>query len=158
MKRTFVKIKTRRRAERARYEVRTDDGYVGEVYSIGNGRTWCAELEGELIKTAATRYEAGAALGFLGRDKPKWPRFPDGRRNPWRPVVIRQPVIVVGERRDHGARTDTKGERAAAARKVLLDHAAVLDAAGITAKVASDGFVYMSPAAIERLLALVEAA
>ena len=137
---TFVRIDTKHRRERTRYEVHTPRGCIGEVFHREGG--WYAEVNGQLV-VRDTRGAAAAALSYL-RD---------------RPVVIRQDVIVVGERRDREKRADNpKGERAAAARKVLRDHALLLDSAGVTAKVASDGFVYLSPAALERLLALVDAA
>jgi hypothetical protein len=52
---------------------------------------------------------------------------------------------------DH-VHNQTKAGRREAAAKVLDDHADVLDAFGITAKIDKSGFVKLSPIALERLL------
>jgi hypothetical protein len=169
--RTFTKVATKAKTEVARYEVDNDAGYIGDVFTITpstaspSKRVWVAELMGDVVGSAKTRYGAARLLG-VARPTPfvKVPR----KGEPWHDGTlfaddltfqVVQPVLLFSGAMPSGKgpKPTAKPERRGAAMKVLRDHAAVLDAAGVTAKVGKDGFVHMSPAALERLLNLVTA-
>ena len=156
--RTFTKTKTRRRAEKARYIVRDGRGVIGEIYNLARQpATFFAERKGAVLGAAKGR---DAAAAYLGNRRPPVP-FTDGgaktRVDDDLTVTVVQPLILfdgamtalLGDPHPH--RDTTKADRRAAARKTLDDYAELMVDHGITAKVGRDGFVYMSPVALERL-------
>lgn len=159
--------------EATRYEVFDRNWlFIGCVWSAKDGGpgshpTWTAELEGESLGTTkGGRMKAAQMLGVArtvphysvrrGRVRP--PRIID--HDDVRTFLTTQPLTLFSDAMPAGSGDypTAKADRRKAAQDILAAHAATLDAAGVTAKVGKDGFVHMSPVALERLLALVEKA
>jgi hypothetical protein len=170
--RTFTRVEIRKvpgkPLERQRYEVENQDGYIGDVFTFHDSkvspsrRVWFAALEGEVVGSAKTR-EAAARLLGPERTPPlkvKVPRKYPKPKIDERTFTIIQPVLffdggtmVSGP----GERPKAKAERCTAAYDLLTTYGATLHVMGITAKVAKDGFICVSPLAMEKLLAVARA-